>query len=60
MAVEWTQAIWDDLEAATHYSVEGDEDTSDYHGKQNVASEVVAALQELKEQIQYVWDNTQQ
>jgi len=54
--ISWTESIWDDLEANSHYPVDGDEEQDLYHGKQNVAPEVVAALKEIKANIQIVAD----
>ena len=56
----WDPTIWLDLEDSSHYVVEGDEEQDDYHGKQNVAPEVVAALKDLKAGVQHVWNNNQQ
>ena len=54
-APEWTEGIWDALEEGAHYPIEGDEEQDDFHGKQNIAPEIVAALQELKEKINEHW-----
>lgn len=56
MELDWTEALWESLEEGSHYPTPGDVEGDDFHGKQNIAPEVVAALQELKDKIQEVAD----
>ena len=55
MDLNWTSAIWDDLEAA-EFRPSGGEDNDTFTGKQNVPPEIVAALNELKAKTQEVAD----
>ena len=57
MDLNWTSAIWDDLEAAKFRSdPDGEGEGDSFLGKQNVPPEIVGALNELKAKTQEVAD----